>query len=228
MTVFIQTNALSIVLYDVYFNHHCATLMVVFHTFGDSHASREHSVWTFALPDPHKLSTHWLGPVLMHSFGTRGLPAALSSYGVVPNDWVCFCFGEIDCRCHVHKHVTDSYPYQAVIDELICRYMARIAETVATVPDIRVAVYMVPPPVQKDIVASNAAFPFLGSDEDRVAYTRYANAALQVACTLYNYAFVNAYDAYTTCDGFLEGSKSDGCNHCTFSAPIQDVVQRLL
>ena len=130
-----------------------------FHTFGDSHASAEHSVWTFALEKPHAIETHHLGPVLMHSFNTNGLLSPIETFGVMGGDWVCFCFGEIDVRCHVHKYVSSTRTYKSVIDELVSGYMLMISSTTSTVADLHVAVFMVVPPYKNGTIDLNASIP---------------------------------------------------------------------
>lgn len=203
--------------------------MVIFHTFGDSHSTAEQSVWTFPVDEPHAVQTHYLGPVLMHSFGRDGglTPSSLLEYGVTVGDWVCFCFGEIDCRCHVNKHVSSSQTFEQVIDKLVSSYMAAIAKTSTAAPGVNVAVFMVVPPSRRH-VAFNPEFPYVGTDEQRCAYTLYMNIALKRACTRFSYTFIDAYDAYVDSEGFLDASKSDGKNHARFNVPIQIIVSNLL
>jgi len=202
--------------------------MVLFHTVGDSHCTADQSVWTFPVDEPHALQTHHLGPVLMHSFGRDGgLKTSLLEYGVTAGDWVCFCFGEIDCRCHVNKHVSSSQTFEQVIDKLVSSYMAGIATTSAAVPGVNVAVFMVVPPCRSH-VAFNPEYPYVGTDEQRRAYTLYMNIALKRACTRFSYTFIDAYDAYVDSEGFLDAYKSDGKNHARFHVPIQVIVSNLL
>ena len=73
------------------------------HTFGDSHS---YSGWERI--KNIKINIHHLGPILAYSFGRDGLSRnniANSCFNVNENDIVIFCFGEIDCRGHVHKHL---------------------------------------------------------------------------------------------------------------------------
>ena len=154
-------------------------------------------------------------------------PPPLLEYGVTVGDWVCFCFGEIDCRCHVNKHVSSSQTFEQVIDKLVSSYMAAIAKTSTAAPGVNVAVFMVVPP-SRSHVAFNPEFPYVGTDEQRRAYTLYMNIALKRACTRFSYTFIDAYDAYVDSEGFLDASKSDGQVHVRFNVPIQFIVSNLL
>lgn len=203
--------------------------MTTFHTFGDSHSSAEHSVWTFVPLAPNTLKTHHIGPVLMYSFGARGLDLVnIAKSGVVAGDWACFCFGEIDCRCHVYKHISSSQTFMQIIDDLVEKYMAAIEANAALVPGVHVAVFMIVPACRRGEVSDNQQFPFLGTDEERRDFTLYANAALKRACLLRSYAFIDAYDSYTTSEGYLDFTKGDGRNHCRLAAPVQTIVEALL
>jgi hypothetical protein len=63
----------------------------------------------------------------MHTFGRLGLKLLnIREYGVNENDIVIFCFGEIDCRNHVHKHASKKKTYKDVIDELVINYFDSI------------------------------------------------------------------------------------------------------
>ena len=199
--------------------------MVQFHTFGDSHASAAHSVWRFQFANPTtELVTHHLGPVLMHSFGTRGLGLLnIANFGVAAGDWACFCFGEIDCRCHVHKHITEDRDYRAVINDLVAKYETAIAENLAKVPGAHGAVFMLPPSVHFMEVPHE--FPFLGTDEERKRNTIYCNALLKDMCSRRTWVFVDAYDEFTDEDGFLRMDRSDGICHMRYTPPIQAIVE---
>lgn len=79
------------------------------HTFGDSHASDIHSGWK----DCDNIKAHHIGSILCYSFGKNNLKRCnIRRFNINDGDSVIFCFGEIDCRCHIHKHITNSRSYK--------------------------------------------------------------------------------------------------------------------
>ena len=89
------------------------------------------------------------------------------------------CFGEIDCRCHVHKQRykdlqgENPRPYEEVIDEIIARYISHLrAQTrPGNLPaGVKIFVFNVPPPAKGCDVAEVPEFPYIGEDSDRKSY----------------------------------------------------------
>jgi len=73
-------------------------------TIGDSHANLP---W-WEIKSFNIITTHQ-GPMLCYSFAQRGLTKVPK--GITANDWIVYSFGEIDCRAHVHKHITPTNTY---------------------------------------------------------------------------------------------------------------------
>ena len=150
--------------------------MFKIHTFGDSHADGKHSHWGYIrIPNVHIKTNHLYGK-LMYSFGRLGLNLLnIKNYNVNENDIVIFCFGEIDCRNHIHKHITTENNYESIIDNLVISYFNAINENVKLFKKINVCVYNVVPPSRGFKVDDSHPYPFLGSDEKRKTYTLYMN-----------------------------------------------------
>jgi len=114
------------------------------HTIGDSHS---YSGWFYGDVVPHHL-----GPKLCYSFGRDKLNLCdIRNFDIKDGDTIIFCFGEIDCRCHVHKHITETTSYQDNIDEIIHNYIESIKLNLVTsqLQLKNVCVYNVVPPIQK-------------------------------------------------------------------------------
>lgn len=56
-------------------------------------------------------------------------------------------------------------------------------------------------------------FPYLGSDDDRLFYTKKMNILLENYCEKYGYIFFNFYDHYCDDEGFLSYEISDKICH---------------
>ena len=191
------------------------------HTTGDSHS---YFGWK-------NIVNHHLGPVLCYSFGQRKLDICdLRNFNLKEGDTIIFCLGEIDCRCHIHKHVTETHTYQEIISKIVNDYFDAINLNVSllNVKLRKVCVYNIPPPAEKHNTSENPECPFRGSDEERKQYTLYFNERLREKCAEYKYTYFDIYDHYTTENGFLRKDLSDGIVHIRDGIYIEDFVQKNL
>jgi hypothetical protein len=162
----------------------------------------------------------------MHRVGRDGLDCY--ACGVREGDTVYFVFGEIDCRCHIHKQVNLGSNYEDVIEELMDSYF-RIM--LANAKGIRIIVVSIIPPVKyEDFLGANPPlddshpFPFVGSDETRVKITRDMNNGLEERCKKFGFDFLNIYDHYAREDGTLKFELSDGICHIADNAHVLSLV----
>lgn len=184
------------------------------HTFGDSHSS-------YGWSNIDGVKINHLGAILCHSFGKHHLNRLnIKNHGVEDDDYVCFCFGEIDCRCHIKKYDTEQKPYNLVIDELIDLYFEAIKKNVLQFNKLNILVFSITPPLKDDhpVVIKNKniennPFPFLGNEKERKSYVQYFNQKLKEKCSTYGYTFLNVYDDYSDKEGFLLYDYSDGHVH---------------
>lgn len=177
------------------------------HTFGDSHAT---------LAWPKNIIKHHMGPMLCYSFGKEKFKRLdIKNCDVKQGDYVIFCFGEIDCRCHIHKHISKSLTYQNIIDNIIKNYIEAILLIMKEIEeiDIKVCIYNVVPPIQKYNTEENPKYPYLGSDDERKKYVLYFNKILKKYCILHDFIFFDVYNNYTDKNGFLSKELSDGNVH---------------
>ena len=176
------------------------------HTIGDSHSDNG---WSGVV-------NHHLGPVLCYSFGKEKLNRCdIRNFNIQDGDTIIFCLGEIDCRCHVHKHVTNASTYQDIIHNIVDRYFEAIELNVSIAQKKlkNVCVYNVVPPIQKHNTHENPEYPYLGSDEERKQYVLYFNEKLKEKCREKKYIFFDIYNHYTDENGFLSKELSDGNVH---------------
>jgi len=189
----------------------------LFHTVGDSHS-------TFGWPEC--VIQHWQGALLAYNIDRvelRNLDPPIRE-----GDAVCFCFGEIDCRCHVHKHVTEEKTYQEVINGIISRYFHHLESQMKLLPPgVKIFVYNVPPPVRRCDTEENPAFPYLGTDEERQSYVLYFNQQLKKLCKRTLIRYFDVYDQYVDEEGFLSKEFSDGNVHIADGSWIEEVIEQL-
>lgn len=169
----------------------------VIHTIGDSHS-------LYGWRDIPNIQIHHLGPKLCYSVGRDGIDISNGS-NINNGDVVVFCFGEIDCRCHVHKHLTDSVDYKQVIDHIVEKYFEKIKIAVSAFDNLKIAVYNVVPSIEKfPWTGEDVWYPFLGTNEERKIYVRYFNEKLRQTCETYNFVFFDVFDKYTDANGYLD------------------------
>jgi hypothetical protein len=188
------------------------------YTIGDSHS---HNGWSGTINHP-------LGPVLCYSFGKEKLNRCdIRKFNIEDGDTIIFCLGEIDCRCHIHKHITEITPYQDIINDIVNNYFEAIDLNVS-ISQIKlknVCVYNVVPPIQKDNTWENPEYPYLGTDEERKQYVLYFNKKLKEKCIEKEYIFFDIYNNYTDENGFLRKDLSDGNVHISNGIYISDFIK---
>ena len=188
------------------------------HTIGDSHSA---AGWTGII-------NHHLGPVLCYSFGREKLNRCdIRKFNIKDGDTIIFCLGEIDCRCHIHKHITDTITYQDIINNVVDNYFEAIELNVYTsqIKLKNVCVYNVVPPIQKYNTLENPEYPYLGADEERKQYVLYFNKKIKEKCIEKKYIFFDVYDKYTDENGFLRKDLSDGGVHIRNGIYISNFIK---
>jgi hypothetical protein len=187
------------------------------HTFGDSHSR-------FGYEGIPNVQIHHIGARLCYSIGRDGININ-HGYNVQEGDTVIFCFGEIDCRCHIQKYITRENDYTKIIDTIINNYFSRIKMAVDVFANLKTVVYNVVPPVQKYNTEENKDYPYLGTDEERKMYVTYFNEKLKQKCAEYNYLFFNVYDKYIDENGFLNKQLSDNNVHIRDGIYIKEFIE---
>jgi hypothetical protein len=188
------------------------------HTIGDSHSGNG---WT-------RITQHWLGPLLCYSFGKEKLDRCdIRKFNIKDGDTIVFCLGEIDCRSHIHKHITETTSYQDIINAIVDNYFEAVQLNVA-VSQIKlknVCVYNVVPAIKKHGKRENSEYPYLGTDEERKSYVLYFNGKLKEKCAEYGYVFFDVYDKYVDAEGFLNKDLSDGNVHIRDGVHITNFIR---
>lgn len=193
------------------------------HTIGDSHS---YFGW-------NGIINHHLGPTLCYSFGRDKLTRFnIRNCNIKNGDTIIFCLGEIDCRCHITKNITDTITYQQIIDNIINNYIETIELNVnlLQVKLKNICIYnVVPPIIKNDVIQYEVPeLPFLGTDEERKQYVLYFNKKIKEKCIEKNYIFFDVYDKYADENGFLNKKYSDGIVHIKDGRYINEFKDKFL
>jgi hypothetical protein len=193
--------------------------MITIHTYGDSHASN-YGGWGDIKNENIKINVNHIEGKLAFSFGRDKMQVVNN---VNSGDVVIFCFGEIDCRCHINKYEPN---WKESIDTLVQSYVENIHRNVMGIDGLRTCVYNVVPPLEREnplnlwteVWAVENGVPATGTDEDRKKYTEYMNSKLKEYCEKYSYLFFDVYEKYSDENGFLKRELSD--TNCHIKNPI--------
>jgi len=191
------------------------------HTIGDSHCM---AGWEGVI-------THHIGALLCYSFGIQKLDRIdIRLFNINDGDTIIFCLGEIDCRCQIHKHITDLLKYETIIDNIIYNYFEAINLnlTNSNIKLKNICIFNVVPPVQKYNCYENPSYPFLGTDEERKSYVLYFNKKLKEECIKKNYIFFDVYDNYCDENGYLIKNLSDDNVHIKNGIYITNFINKFL
>jgi len=176
------------------------------HTIGDSHS---YNGWS-------GITNHHLGPRLCYSFGRDKLNFCdIRNFNIQDGDTIIFSLGEIDCRCHINKHINETTKYEDIIDNIVYNYIEAIKLNIETsqLELKNICIYNIVPPIEKHNTHENPNQPYLGSDEERKNYVLYFNKKLKEKCSENNYIFFDIYDNYIDENGFLRKDLSDDNVH---------------
>ncbi len=187
------------------------------HSIGDSHCAfsfrdiEEGYILYFRGEDILKVpfAIHYLGSRTMYSFGKKG--AAEENYhGIEPGDYLVFCFGEIDVRCHIYNQVHNEHrKLEEVLSSLTDDYILRIKGIEAKYK-IHPVIFGITPPVRELTVEG---YPSVGPYQDRVSYTKLLNASLEKEATSHGILYFDVFNEYALKDGSLNMKYSDGIMH---------------
>jgi hypothetical protein len=134
---------------------------------------------------------------------------------------LCFTYGEIDCRCHIQRQINNGRNEDDIIHELVNKYFETIKNNVNKYKKI-IIVGIIPPTRQCDYENIHGPilheYPFVGTNEDRVRYTKKTNETIQKLCQEYDYIYFNPYYFYTRDDGTLKYELSDSCVHLGYNS----------
>jgi FkbM family methyltransferase len=132
------------------------------------------------------------------------------------NSILCFNYGDIDCRCHIQKQINLGRNEDEIINDLVSKYFISIHKNIKEYKKI-VIIAIIPSTHQNDYEKNYGPIthkhPFIGTDENRIRYTKKMNETIKKFCLKYNYHFFDPFLYYTREDGSLKHELSDNMVH---------------
>lgn len=178
--------------------------------YGDSHANKGFQNLPFPFQNRHCAS------ITMFRVGRDNMIINHNPQEVNDKDTVLLAYGEVDCRCHIQRQINSGRNEDDVICELISNYFRTIRNNIH--PQAKVVIVSIIPTTKQSELESihgpiTHAFPFVGTDEDRVRYTVKMNHLLEKNANQNGYYFFSPYAHCTNPDGTLCFEMSDTCGH---------------
>jgi len=178
--------------------------------YGDSHAN-----FNFKnLNLPHKNYYH--NSITMHRIGRDNIIINFNRNQIKEKDTIVLVYGEVDCRCHIHRQIKLGKEEDEVISELVSSYFRTIQNNVSL--HTKVIIVGIVPPTYKPIEETSdddqtRILPIIGTNEERVRYTYKVNILLEEMANAHNYVYFNPHSYYTSSEGTMKPELSENCVH---------------
>lgn len=169
------------------------------HCFGDSHTSilsgENNLVPVGSNMNRDPFCINHLGPYTAYNLPNKNW----GNQPIASEDSVLFSFGEIDCRCHIHKHVTATNTYQNIIGTIVEKYMNLLSGYTCKniyVLDITPCLTEYPFKMYFDQSPSEREreYHHQGALEERNTYKKYMSMILEEECHKRGYKFISTYE----------------------------------
>ena len=180
------------------------------HIYGDSHANSSFKNLQLPFVDHHQSN------ITMFRIGRDHTIVNYNNTDHDENSIICLVYGEIDCRCHIHKQINIGKEEEEIIHDLVEQYFSTIKNQITLFKKI-IIVAAIPPTKRSDYETKHGPitheYPFMGTDEERVRYTRKLNQLVEHMCKENQYIYFDPYATYTRDDGTLRFEYSDNTVH---------------
>lgn len=194
-------------------------------TIGDSHSS---DTFRNIHLDMVHIDKRPIGGITMHRVGRDMMSFTDLCAHLVDGDYVLFCFGEIDIRCHVHRQVCVlGHDIDEVTSTLVKNYFKAISTCTQLPTGARPLVLLPVPPCDNQTCKNNPDFPFCGTNEERVLYHSKVIKCMREEAPHHNIGLFDLLDAYTGENGLIIPSLSDGNVHIGDTRHVVPVILSL-
>jgi hypothetical protein len=198
--------------------------------FGDSHAN-----YNFKNLDISNYNCYQTS-ITMHSFGRDKLKILnYKACGSDEKSIIVYQIGEIDCRCHIGKQLLLNRDLEEITDTLVNNFIDSILENIKQYSKMYIIICCIPPPIDQlyyesvnGKLSSDFPVPFVGTNQERVLYTKKMNAKLKQKCNENDFLFFDYYDYYSTSDGLLKIEYSDNIVHIQDNTYLLEKFKELI
>jgi hypothetical protein len=136
-------------------------------------------------------------------------------------------YGEVDCRCHIHKQLSMQRDLNEIVQKLVDDFCLTISNKIKRYK--KIIVCSVVPPIRKsEAIGESPEFPRLGTDEERVLFTKLINEQLKINCNKFNFVYFDIYNLYARDDGTLDLELSDKICHIQENELIINKILEIL
>jgi len=169
--------------------------------------------------------------ITMHRIGRDN--KIINFYNIMhnSNSVIILCYGEVDCRCHIHRQIQLGRREDEIISELVNGYFNTLKNNIIIYQKIIVCA-IIPPMNKSKFEAIHGPitheFPMLGTDDERVRFTQKMNMLIQQKCVEYDYIFFDPYENYTDNEGCLKYELSDTICHIKNNEFILENIKKIL
>jgi hypothetical protein len=176
------------------------------HIYGDSHANRSFRNLKLNYNDFHYTS------ITMFRIGRDNVIINFVKDYIKKGDIIVLSYGEVDCRCHIQRQINLGINEDTVINDLVYNYFRTLKNNITMDAKV-IIVGVIPTTNQYEYERIYGPilheFPFVGTDESRVRFTKKVNKLLEELSIKNNYIYFNPYAYYETPDGTLKRELSD-------------------
>jgi hypothetical protein len=154
----------------------------------------------------------WIPSITMHRIGRDQKLLNFEPYMNDENNIFIITYGEIDCRCHLYRQIEQGRNLEEICKKLVEDYFFTIKSQINKYKHIFVC-SIVPPMRKCEATGQHTEFPILGTDDERVKYTKLMNSLIKELSEKNNYKFIDFYDYYSREDGTMKFELSDTICH---------------
>ena len=164
------------------------------------------------------------------------LPNIMKRLRLTAKDFLIFCYGEVDIRCHIHPIIT--HRKKTTLDELLKDWSHRYASRLSLldVKEAKVVIMSVVPPSSKERIRISEETkqkeiivlpPAHGRDAERALYTKTINKYLKEECEQRGWIYFDVYSRYVDEKGMMIRGKGDGTVHIGDTTEVKKLLQEM-